>query len=145
MPADASGTRSAVSSTVEIALRLTAVELLLRPLGAWTTRPLALGLAALAVLFPRILRAPATWLCLAALIGVSIALDWPIPDNHIYLLGYWCLAAGLALGARDPAASLSQSGRLLLGGAFLFATLWKGCPVPGLRRRPVLPRDAAHG
>ena len=117
-------------STVELALRLTAVELLLRPLGGPATRPAALGLAALAVLFPRILRAPATWLALSGLVALSIALDWPVPDNHIYLIGYWCLAAGLALGARNPAATLSQSGRLLLGGAFLFATLWKGILSP---------------
>lgn len=94
------------------------------------TRPLALGLAALAILFPRFLRHPATWLSLAALVAASVALDWPLPDNHIYLLGYWCLAAGLSLGAVRPSASLAQGARLLLGGAFLFATLWKGVLSP---------------
>lgn len=115
---------------LDLALRLTAVELLLRPLGPWATKPVALGLAALALLFPRVLRAPATWLALAGLVAASIAVDWPLPDNHIYLLAYWCLAAGLALGARQPRATLARSGRLLLGFAFAFAVLWKGVLSP---------------
>jgi hypothetical protein len=118
------------AGAIDLVLRLTAVELLLRPLGPWATKPVTLGLAALALLFPRVLRAPATWLALAALVAVSIAADWPLPDNHIYLLAYWCLAAGLALGAGDPRATLARSGRFLLGFAFAFAVLWKGVLSP---------------
>jgi hypothetical protein len=115
---------------ISLALRLMAVELLLRPLGHWAPRPVALGLAALALLFPKVLRAPATWLALSALVAVSIALEWPLPDNHIYLLGYWCLAAGLALGATNARATLARSARLLLGLAFTFAVLWKAVLSP---------------
>jgi hypothetical protein len=118
------------ADTVSLALRLTAVELLLRPLGHWAPRPVALGLAALALLFPRVLRAPATWFATAALVAASIALEWPLPDNHIYLLAYWCLAAGLALGAAETPATLARSARLLLGLAFAFAVLWKGVLSP---------------
>ena len=119
-----------LGDSVSVALRLTAIELLLRPLGPWAARPLALGLAALALLFPRVLRSQATWLALAALVAVSIVVEWPLPDNHIYLLAYWCLAAGLALGAPDPGTTLARSGRLLLGFAFAFAVLWKGVLSP---------------
>ena len=115
---------------MSIALRLTAIELLLRPLGPWVARPLALGIAALALLFPRVLRSPATWLALAVLVAGSIVVEWPLPDNHLYLLAYWCLAAGLALGATNPGVTLARSGRLLLGLAFAFAVLWKGLLSP---------------
>ena len=130
MSTDPDGANRALRGTVDLALRLTAVELLLRPLAPWATKPLALGLAALALLFPRVLRSQAAWLALAALVAVSIAIDWPLPDNHIYLLSYWCLAAGLALGSTDPGPTLARSGRLLLGFAFAFAVLWKGVLSP---------------
>lgn len=115
---------------VALALRLTAIELLLRPLGPTAVRPFALGLAALALLSPVVLRSAATWLVTAALVGTAVVLDWPLPDNHIYLLAYWCLAAGLALGAADPASTLARSARLLLGTAFLCAVIWKGALSP---------------
>jgi hypothetical protein len=115
---------------VETALRLTAVYLLLRPMGPWGVRPLILGLAGLALILPRVLRAPATWYGLAALIAARIIADWPLPDNHIYLLAYWCLAVALALGAKDSVSILGKSSRMLIGLAFLMAVLWKGLLSP---------------
>jgi hypothetical protein len=109
-----------------IVLRLTAIILLLRPMGPLAVRPLILVLAGLALAIPRVLRAPATWYALGALVGVRIIADWPLSDNHIYLLAYWCLALGLALGARDAPAVMRQSSRWLIGLAFLMAVLWKG-------------------
>src|SRR5262245_33531587 len=90
---------------VPLALRLTALTLLLRPMGPWTVRPLILLCAGVALLSPRALLRPLTWYALAALIALRIAADWPIPDNHIYLLAYWCLAAALALGAGNGGGS----------------------------------------
>ncbi|HWO00609.1 MAG TPA: hypothetical protein VNS63_15225, partial [Blastocatellia bacterium] len=51
-------------------------------------------------------------------------------DNHVYLLAYWCLAAALALGAKDVAGTLRRSSRLLVGAAFLMAVIWKGLLSP---------------
>src|SRR5262245_30749352 len=115
---------------VEVVLPLTAVILLLRPMGPWGVRPLILGLAGLAIALPRVLRAPATWYTLAILVMVRIFADWPLPDNHIYLLAYWCAALGLALGAEDGARVINRSSRLLIGGAFLMAVVWKAVLSP---------------
>lgn len=109
----------------EIVLRLTAIIVLLRPMGPWGVRPLLLGLAGLAIALPRVLRAPATWYALAALVSARIVADWPLPDNHVYLLAYWCFALALALGAPDGQAVINRSSRLLIGFAFLMAIVWK--------------------
>src|SRR5436190_1875544 len=79
-----------------LALRLTCVEMLLRPMGPWGVRPFLLAGALLALVSTRVLEAPLTWLVLAALVGARVVADWPLPDNHVYLLGYWALAAALA-------------------------------------------------
>lgn len=113
-----------------LALRLTALTLLLRSMGPWGVRPLILAVAGAALLFPRALESRATWFGLAALVTLRIAADWPLPDNHVYLLAYWCLAIALALGATDPTRTLMASGRLLLGLAFLAAVIWKAVLSP---------------
>ena len=109
----------------EIILRLTAIILMLRPMGHWSVRVLVLALAGLAIALPRVLRAPAVWYALATLVSIRIVVDWPLPDNHIYLLAYWCLALALALGAEDGRMIISRSSRLLIGFAFLMAFTWK--------------------
>ena len=113
------------AASVELVLRLTAIELLLRPMGPWFIKPVILLLAGLALILPRVLRASLTWFALALLVAGRLIADWPLPDNHIYLLAYWCLAAGLALRAADVRPPLALSARLLIGSAFLFAVLWK--------------------
>ncbi len=115
---------------ISIVLRLTAVILLLRPMGPWWVAPFILAIAALALIFPRVLHAPSSWYALAAFSGLRIAYDWPLADNHIYLLTYWCLAIGLALGSRQSQAVLGRSGRILIGLAFLFAVIWKAALSP---------------
>jgi hypothetical protein len=66
----------------------------------------------------------------ALFVGARIVVLWPLSDNHIYLLAYWCLAIGLALSSAAPAATLSSSSRWLLGGAFGMAVLWKAVLSP---------------
>jgi hypothetical protein len=110
---------------LEIPLRLTAIALLLRPMGPWFVRPAILAAAALVLISPRALRTPAVWAGVAILVAVRIADDWPLADNHIYLLAYWALAIALALRARDVSHALSTASRWLLGLAFAFAVLWK--------------------
>ena len=89
-----------------------------------------MALACLSLILRSVRRAPITWLVLAALIGARIVVVWPLSDNHIYLLAYWCLAIGLALSGPDPAAILSTSSRWMLGAAFGLAVLWKGVLSP---------------
>ena len=84
-----------------------------------------LVLSALGLLDRRVLAAPALWLALAILAAVRIALDWPLPDNHEYLLAYWSLAVFLGLRSADPAAIVRRSARLLVGLVFAAAVCWK--------------------
>ena len=111
-------------------LTLTAIVLLLRPLDVWWLTPFALALACLSLILRSVRRAPITWLVLAALVAARIVVVWPLSDNHIYLLAYWCLAIGLALSGPAAAATLSTSSRWMLGAAFALAVLWKGVLSP---------------
>jgi hypothetical protein len=113
------------TSTVDLALRLTLLDLLLRPVGDWTLRPAILALAGAGLVFPAALRRSGLWWLLALFTGLRVLLDYPLPDNHAYLLGYWCLACALALSATDCDAFLADNGRWLIGLVFAFATLWK--------------------
>ena len=110
---------------LDLTLRLTLLDLLLRPIGDWTIRPAVLALAAAALVVPHWLRRPGIWLALAVLTGMRVLGDWPLADNHAYLLCYWCIAVTLSLAGGGAAASLAWNGRLLIGLVFAFATLWK--------------------
>jgi hypothetical protein len=109
----------------DLALCLTLLDLLLRPVGDWKVRPLVLGLAAAAILFKPARHNPWLWFSLTLLTALRVALDWPLADNHAYLLSYWCLAIGLSLAVRDSRSCLALNGRLLIAWVFLFATAWK--------------------
>src|SRR5262245_24684200 len=115
---------------LDLALRLTAVALLLRPMGGWLVRPVVLAAAVLFLVSPRALRMPALWLGVSVAIAFRIAADWPLADNHIYLLAYWCLAIGLSLRATDAHSTLTVNSRWLIGLAFAFAVLWKAVLSP---------------
>ena len=62
--------------------------------------------------------------------AARIVIVWPLSDNHIYLLAYWCLALGLALSGPAPAATLATSSRWILGASFAMAVLWKAVLSP---------------
>jgi hypothetical protein len=109
----------------DLALTLTLLDLLLRPVGDWKVRPLLLALAAAALLFKTARHSPWLWFSLTLLTALRVTLDWPLPDNHAYLLSYWCLAIGISLAVRESRACLALNGRLLIACVFLFATVWK--------------------
>ena len=111
-------------------LTVTAIILLLRPLDVWWVAPFVLAAACLSLILRPVKRAPLTWVVLSALIAARIVIVWPLSDNHVYLLAYWCLAIGLALSAPRPAATLAASSRWLLGAAFALAVLWKAVLSP---------------
>jgi hypothetical protein len=111
-------------------LQLTAIILLLRPFDIWWVSPFALAVACLSLIVRGVRRAPITWLLLATLATARIIFVWPLSDNHLYLLAYWCLATGLALAGPTPALTLAASSRWLLGAAFAMAVLWKAVLSP---------------
>ncbi len=123
-------TRPADDTGLDLILRLTLIELLLRPGGPWEVRPVILLVAAIGMIATPVLRTPLTWLALSLLIGIRIVSDWPRPDNHIYLLAYWCLSSGLALLTLNSRQTLAASGRILIGLVFALAVLWKGILSP---------------
>ena len=114
----------------DTALRLTAIALLLRPMGPWFVRPAILAAAVLVLIFPKALRQWQVWGALAVLTAIRIFYDWPLADNHIYLLGYWLFAVAVALRSTDAASTLADASRALIGLAFAFAVLWKAALSP---------------
>lgn len=114
-------------------LTLTALLVLLKAPGPWYVRTPIVGFCALALVVPAAREAAVTWFALALLVAASIVADWPLLDNHIYLLAYWCLALGLARSSPDPAATLAAGSRWLVAFAFCFAVLWKGVLSPDYR------------
>ncbi len=111
-------------------LRLTLLILLLRPPGGGAARGLTWLVAGLALVVPSLTRSAIVWLSLAGLVLARLVLDWPLSDNHIYLLFYWCLGIGLCLAVPSPLDALSRMSRWLIGTAFLCAILWKGILAP---------------
>ena len=63
-------------------------------------------------------------------VGARLAADWPLSDNHIYLLAYWCLGVGLCLRVGDGVDAVARMSRWLVGSVFLCAILWKGLLAP---------------
>ena len=114
----------------EVALRLTLVGLLLQPVGSESIRPWILCVVVVGLVVPRLVRRAELWGTLAVLTGLRVVLDWPLGDNHSYLLFYWCLAASLSLCAKDVERSLAKHGRWLVGLVFTFAVVWKGVLSP---------------
>ena len=112
--------------TTDLALRLTLLTLMLRPIGEPQLRPWVLLLAAAGLLAPALARRPALWGLLAGLTAWRVLADWPLADNHAYLLSYWCLAIAISLAALEPPAALARNARWLIGLAFGFAVVWKG-------------------
>ena len=94
-------------------------------MGPWPVRAAMLGLAAAGLVSRRVLVAPLTWIVLAVLVTARLVAEWPLPDNHIYLLAYWCAAVSIGLAIPDAGASLARSSRLLIGLAFVCAVVWK--------------------
>jgi len=102
-------------------------------MGPWFVRAPLLLLSMLGLISGAGLRVPAVWLALAALVAARIVIEWPLPDNHIYLLAYWCLGVAMALRFADPASQLARTSRPLLGLVFAFAVLWKAALSPDYR------------
>ncbi len=112
------------------ALRLLLLGLLLRPIGPWWVRGPLLALAVVGLVDRRALQAPAFWLASTALLTGRLVADWPLPDNHSYLLAYAALAVCLAAASKGSLPVLRAAARWLLAATFACAALWKGLLAP---------------
>jgi hypothetical protein len=115
----------ALADPVLLAAQLTCATLLLAPIGSWLVRPAVLALAAFGLVAPGVLASAHFWAALAALAALRVGLDWPMSDNHGYLLAIWCSALAVACADARPRAVLARNARLLVGIAFALATLQK--------------------
>jgi hypothetical protein len=125
--------RLAAEVNDRFALRLTLLVLLLRPPGEGVLRTATWLTAGAALVAPPLMERTSVWFFLTALITLRLVSNWPLADNHIYLLAYWCLAVSLSIAVqeRHPGEGVDAevrraSSRWLVGCAFLFAVLWKG-------------------
>lgn len=110
---------------MELALRVFLVVLLLDAPLYWFQRvPLQIA-CGLTLIFPAATRDARAWGVITLLTAWPLVWNWPFSDNHDYLRAFGALAVTLALTTREPEAALRTSARLLIGGTFLFATLWK--------------------
>src|SRR5262245_53164783 len=96
-------------------LRLTLLILLLRPPAEGFARGLTWLVAGFALAVPSLTRSSVVWLTLAALVLARLIQDWPLADNHIYLLAYWCLGLGLCLMLPSPPPAIAAMSRWLVG------------------------------
>ena len=63
---------------LDLVLRLTLLDLVLRPVGDWALRFPILGLAAAGLLLPAFLRRRELWAALALLTGIRVAFPQPV-------------------------------------------------------------------
>ncbi len=108
-----------------LALRLTLLALVLHPVGGESIRLFVFGLALVGLMFPGMLDRPQLWGALTLLTGTRVVLDWPLADNHAYLLAYWCLAIALSCFAKDRVRLITLNARWLIVLVFGFASFWK--------------------
>jgi len=113
-----------ITDRVALGARLTCLTLLFAPIGDWYLQPFVLVLSAAGLLFGDLWRSRWLWLALALLTGLRAALDWPLADNHAYLLAYWCTALAVAAWSENKA-DLARNARLLIGLTFAFAAWQK--------------------
>lgn len=82
-------------------------------------------LCSLGLLYRSMVRESNFWFLITVFLVASNFQNWYTIDNHKYLITYWCLAWYLAASAARPLEVLRVNARLLIGLAFLFASLWK--------------------
>ena len=83
------------------------------------------ALAIIGLVSSKALRHAMLWWLLATLATARVIADWPMADNHAYLLCYWLLAIALCRSSVELEDTLARNARLLIGLAFAFASLWK--------------------
>jgi len=112
-----------------LALRLTLLDLILRPIGSWEIRVPVLITSILGLVMPGLLKSPAIWFLLTGFTLSRVIFDWPLSDNHAYLLFIWCFAIFLSALKKDKIL-LTKNARLMIGLVFVFAFIWKAFLSP---------------
>ena len=110
---------------VEIAAMFTLLTLLFGHVGNSFTRPFILLIAAMGILLPHGYRQPQIWLALCFFSSFRVFYQWPMADNHAYLLALWCLTLSIACFSQSTGRILANNARILIGLIFFLASVQK--------------------
>jgi len=110
---------------VEIAAQFTLLTLLFAHVGNAFTRPFILFIAAISILLPHGYRQPYIWLALCFFTSFRVFYEWPMADNHAYLLALWCLVLSISCFSQSTSRILANNARILIGLIFLLASVQK--------------------
>jgi hypothetical protein len=110
---------------VEIAAQFTLLTLLFAQVGNAFTRPFILLIAAMGILLHHGYRQPQIWLVLCFFTGFRVFYEWPMADNHAYLLALWCLALSIACFSQSTSQILANNARILIGLIFYWRVFKK--------------------
>lgn len=111
--------------TLDLAAGMTLVLLLLYSSSYWYVKIPVTLLGVGGLLFPSLRRLPQLWFLAAVIVLLGALSGWSVVDNHKYLTGYWCLALYFSFQTRNSEEALATNARLLVGGGFACAVLWK--------------------
>ncbi len=112
-------------NAIEISAQFTLLTLLFTQVGNSFTRPFILFIAAVGILLPHGYRQPQIWLILCFFTGFRVIYEWPMADNHSYLLALWCLVLSIACFSQSTRRVLANNARILIGLVFLLASIQK--------------------
>jgi len=110
----------------EISAHFTLVSLLFNQVGNSFSRPFILCISALALLLANGFKQRLIWLMLTFFTSFRVIHEWPMADNHAYLLALWCLT--LFIASCNPAKArmiIGDNGRVVIGLVFLLASVQK--------------------
>ena len=111
--------------TFELSTQFTLLTLLFSQVGNAYTRPFILSLAAIGLLSDQFRKQSALWFSLFLLTGFRVIDQWPMADNHAYLLSLWCLTLFLTTYRESSTKILANNARILIGLVFLLASFQK--------------------
>jgi hypothetical protein len=112
-------------NTFDLAASMTLLLLMLYSGRDWyLERPITI-LACAAILHQPLRRSETYWFITTVFLAAGNYQNWFLIDNHKYLITYWSLAVYLSCLTPNPGKTIKTSARLLIGLAFLFATIWK--------------------
>lgn len=111
-----------------LTLKLTVIFLLLHDYSNEDLRGLSILIVligAVMLLHEKLLFSRVLWISYFAIMAAVIICFVSSMDNHKYLIAYWALACGLAIGTDRAQYVMRENARNLIGLAFLFALAWK--------------------
>lgn len=117
--------RYSQADAIEFSAQFTLLTLLFAQVGNEFSRPFILLLAALGLLLPQGYRHPLLWLALCFFTSFRVFYEWPMADNHSYLLAVWCLSLTVACSSLETSRILANNARVLIGLVFLLASFQK--------------------